>query len=266
MVSDWTKELFEEHPQLFLGAFEKRLSQTPEEVNDLLGYLEQQGFKPRRLLDLNCGIGRHSTELAKRGIEVVGTDLSRLYIETAQKRAEKEGVSDKVRFLVADMRRIASVLRSQGPFDGIINLWTSFGFYDDNTNDDILRQCRKLVRDGGFFVLDIVNRDWLVRHFQKRGFSRSGEVIILEERELSLNDSRMYDTWTFLRDKGDGTFALESEIKLNHRVWSLHELIQMLARTGWLFRQAHAGFPRSTSDVSLMEVRQLLVIAERQRD
>lgn len=265
-MSDWTRELFEEHPELFLSAFEKRLPQTPEEVSVLLGYIEEQGFKPQRLLDLNCGIGRHSTELAKRGKEVIGTDISQLYIETAQKRAKEEGVSDKVRFQVADMREVASVLRSKGPFDGIINLWTSFGFYADDTNDDILRQCRKLVRDGGFFVLEIVNRDWLVRHFQSRGFSRFDEVIILEERELNLNDSRMYDTWTLLRDRGDGTFALESEIKLDHRVWSLHELIQMLARNGWLFRQAHAGFPPSTKDVSLMDVRQLLVIAEKQRD
>ena len=68
----WTEELYEECPELFLSAFEERLVKVHKEVAILLKYLKEQGFKPKNILDLNCGIGRHSVELGKRRIKVLG--------------------------------------------------------------------------------------------------------------------------------------------------------------------------------------------------
>jgi SAM-dependent methyltransferase len=263
-MSDWTKELFESSPELFLGAFEERLEQSTREVNYLLKRLKEQGFKPKNILDLNCGIGRHSAELGKRGIIVLGTDLSPHYIETAKKRVKTENIDNKVRFQVADMRKIASVLENEKPFDGIVNLWTSFGYYDNETNDDILRQCLQLVRAGGFFALDIINRDWLVRNFQDRSFERIKERIVLEERHLDLNSSRMYNTWTYLREKGENVFVLEKRINLDHRVWSLNELIETFSRTGWQFKAACPGLSQPEGNIPLMDARYLLLIAKKQ--
>ena len=110
--------------------------------------LKEQGFKVKNILDLNCGIGRHSIELGKRGIKVLGTDISPLYIEIAKKKAKEEKVTDELRFKIVDMRKIASVLSVEKPFDGIVNLFSSFGFYDEKTNDDILQQCCRLVKSG----------------------------------------------------------------------------------------------------------------------
>lgn len=140
----WT-DLFKEYPELFFDALEERVAQAKAEVNFLLKCLHKLRFKTQTVLDLNCGIGRHSIELGKKGITVLGTDLSPHYIDVAKKRAQNEGAAKIVRFKVADMRRIASSLRGQR-FDGIINLFTSFGYYDDDTNNDILRQCASLVR------------------------------------------------------------------------------------------------------------------------
>lgn len=259
----WTKELFEKHPELFLDAFEERLAQAAGEVDALLKYLKEQGFKPQRILDLNCGVGRHSIELGKREIEVLGTDISSRYIEVAKMRAKEARVDNKVRFQVADMRAIASMLKNEKPFDGIVCLWTSFGFYDDETNDDILRQCLKLVRDGGFFVIDIINRDWLVQNLQERGFTEIKDRIVLEERCFNPNDSRMYNTWTYLKKKGKDTFILENEINLDHRLWSLHELIEMFTRTGWQFKIAHPGFGQPQKEDSLIRNKHLLLIARK---
>jgi len=155
-MSHWTEELFEEHPELFLKVLEERVAEARCEVDLLLRYLDEQGFKLQNVLDLNCGIGRHSVELGKRGIIVLGTDLSPRYIEIAKESAKTGGVEDRVRFKIADMRRIGSAVSGERPFDGIINLFTSFGFYDDKTNANILRQCGNLVRPEGFFVLEII--------------------------------------------------------------------------------------------------------------
>jgi SAM-dependent methyltransferase len=240
-MKHWTEELFLDNPELFLILFDERPERVTAEVDALLKGLNGQGYQPGRILDMNCGIGRHDVALAGKGIEVLGTDISPKFLEIAVKRAKEAGVSDRVSFKVADMRRISAALKGEKPFDGVINLWTSFGFYDDETNDDILRKCRELVKPGGFFAIDIINRDWLVRYLQPRGFQRIGDTLVLEDRTFNMNDSRMYNTWTYLKKTGDDTYTLTKEIKLDHRVWSLHELIARFERTGWKFKAACSG-------------------------
>lgn len=259
-MSHWTEDLFVNHPELFVKALEERVSIAGDEVDLFLKYLGETGFKPRRILDLNCGIGRHSIELGKRGVNVLGTDLSPYYIQIAEKRANSSHVADKVRFKVADMRRIGAVLAKE-KFDGIINLFTSFGFYDDKTNADILRQCCSLVRSKGFFALEIMNRDWIVRNFQPRGFSRYENLIILEDRTFDAKTSRTGTTWTYLVQKDDKNFVLEKQVTIDTRIWSLHELIDIFEKTGWRFKAVYPGLGRQQGDVPLTEVQRLFFIA-----
>jgi SAM-dependent methyltransferase len=256
----WTKDLFVNHPELFVKALEERVSVASDEVDLLLRYLGEEGFQPRKILDLNCGIGRHAIELGKRGVNVLGTDLSPYYIRIAKRRAKSLRVMDKVHFKVADMRKIASVL-AQEKFDGVINLFTSFGFYDDKTNADILRQCCGLVRPRGFFALEIMNRDWIVRNFQSRGFSRCENLIVLEDRVFDVKTSRIQTIWTYLVQKNDKNFDLAKQVTIDHRLWSLYELISMFGETGWKFKAVYSGFGRQQDDVPLVEAHRLFFIA-----
>ena len=259
-MSHWTEDLFVNHPELFVKTLEERVSIAGGEVDLFLKYLCEQGFKPRRILDLNCGIGRHSIELGKRGMNVLGTDLSPYYIQIAKKRAKSHHVNDKVRFKVADMRRIGAVLATE-KFDGVINLFTSFGFYDDKTNADILRECCSLVQPNGFFALEIANRDWVVRNFQPRGFSRYKNLIVLEDRTFDAKTSRVGTTWTYLVQKDDKNFVLEKQVKIDTRLWSLHELIDIFGKTGWRFKAVYPGFGRQQGDVPPTELQRLFFIA-----
>ncbi len=269
-MAHWTEILFKENPKLFVGAFEDRMEVAHEEMAGLLNCLAEQGFQPKRILDLNCGIGRHSVELARRKIEVLGTDISADYIAVARKRAKEEKVL--ARFKVADMRHVASDLVDEKLFDGVICLWTSFGFYDDDTNVSILKQCLPLVIKGGFFALEIINRDWIIQNFQEQGFTRWRDLIVLEERVFNVANSRSYNTWTFLKQKDKKTFDLDKVINFDHRIWSLHELICLLSEAGWCFKAAYPGFspgaviiedtPSCLSE-EILQSRTLLVIGYR---
>lgn len=259
-MSHWTEDLFVKHPELFAEALEERVPIAGDEVDLFLKCLGETGFKPRTILDLNCGIGRHSIELGKRGIHVLGTDLSPYYIQVANKHARSHKVTDKVSFKVADMRKIGAVLAGQ-KFDGIINIFTSFGFYDDKTNADILRQCCSLVRSKGFFALEIMNRDWIVRNFQQRGFSRHDNMIVLEDRTFDAKTSRVGTTLTYLVQKRDRNFIQEKQVTIDTRLWSLHELIDIFEKTGWRFKAVYSGFPRQQRDAPLTEVKRLFFIA-----
>ncbi len=244
-VVHWTEELFLNNPTLFLGHLKGLTRLANGEVRTILKLLDQHAFRYRRILDLNCGIGRHSMVLARLGIEVVGTDISPAYIKIAKQRALKNKLADKVKFKEADMRNIARVLTEEQIFDGVFCLWTSFGFYDDETNDDILHQCLRLVTPGGFFVLDIINRDWLLRHFSERGFTKTKSWLVLEERRFDHQNSKIYNDWLFFKKTGEKGYSFERSLQIDLRVWSLHELVTLFNRTGWEYRITYPGFSKN---------------------
>jgi SAM-dependent methyltransferase len=70
-----------------------------------------------------------------------------------------------------DMRDLGAIGET---FDGILNLWHSFGYFDDATNQDILRQIHAKLRPGGRFILDIYNRESLERFPARRQFEKEG--------------------------------------------------------------------------------------------
>jgi len=244
-MDHWTEEFFIENPELHLMVLESMVEQAPGEIDYLLDRLSDNNYKPHRILDMNCGIGRHSVELAGRGIKMLGTDISPKYIEVAEEKARGAGVSEKTDFRVADMRKIADKLSGEEPFDGIICLQTALGYYDDSTEEDIICQCYKLVKPGGFFALDIANRDWLLQHYANSSYQQIGDYRVLQTRKYDVWKSRNVDTWTFLRKKDDSHFEEIKAISLDFRLWSPHELISLFKKAGFEYKGIYDGLPAS---------------------
>jgi hypothetical protein len=106
-----------------------------------------------------------------------------------------------------------------------------------------------------------MNRDWIVRNFQPRGFSRYENLIVLEDRTFDAKTSRTGTTWTYLGQKDDKNFVLEKQVTIDTRLWSLHELIDIFEKTGWRFKAVYSGLGRQQGDVPLTEVQRLFFIA-----
>lgn len=87
--------------------------------------------KNHRILDLACGFGRHSLELAKRGFEVVGVDITRDYIIDAENSAKKEGLS--AQFILSDIRD----LQFDQEFDAVLNLADGAIGYLENDKENL---------------------------------------------------------------------------------------------------------------------------------
>jgi 2-polyprenyl-3-methyl-5-hydroxy-6-metoxy-1,4-benzoquinol methylase len=81
------------------------------------------------VLDLCCGQGRHSVQLAKRGLKVTGLDLNPDYVELAQQAAIAHHVA--IETVAADMRDIPF----ENKFDAIVNMYSSFGYLESETED-----------------------------------------------------------------------------------------------------------------------------------
>lgn len=257
MKAHWTEQIYGDRSDLAIPFLKALLPQAPAEAQAIQKVLTEQGIAPgSHILDLSCGIGRHAVELARLGYRVTGVNLAQSCVERAKALAQERGIAQKVAFKVANARRVASVLAG-AQFDAMINIFTSFGYYDDETNASTLKQCRELARQDAVFLMEIINRDGLAGRFQPRGFSRAGDLILLEERELDQQTGRMKNRWTFLREKPNGDYRCEATIDLDHRIYNLHELIELFSKAGWRYVQAFGGL-----DLSKLEVasRRLLIV------
>jgi SAM-dependent methyltransferase len=245
-VGHWTEQLFLEYGEIFLKMLKTGEESAPKEVEILMGiFAETDIHQGDSLLDLCCGYGRHALLLAGKGFKVMGVDLSPAMIEEAKKLAKTRGIEDRVKFLVGDTREISKLLKPKlGSSNAIINMQTSLGYYEDETDVNILKQLNGLASSGGVLVIDTANRDYLIRHFQPFGISELKylpEYERHEHRKLNLESSRMENTWKFYKKEGEELKHVAT-IPLNHRVYSLHELINLLETTGWKYAKSYGNF------------------------
>src|SRR2546425_622895 len=105
----------------------------------------------------------------------------------------------------------------------------------------ILQEYGKLVRPGGILVIYIVNRDFVVRHFDPQGYEALGDLVHIEQRHLDLVTSRMRNEWRFFRRNGVDLDHILT-VPIDHCIYSLHELRRLLVRGGWHPTEAFGGF------------------------
>lgn len=154
---DWYLGIAEHLGELYLGY--EFAQGTEQEVEFLYSTLT---MKPGdRVLDVGCGPGRHSVELARRGLSVVGIDLSPVFLSVARQRAADAGVN--VSFFEMD----ALDLPFEDEFDAAISICEgAFGLGLDDLS--ILRSVTRALKPGGhlavggpnlFYVLERMDRN-----------------------------------------------------------------------------------------------------------
>jgi SAM-dependent methyltransferase len=129
-----------------------------------------------KILDLCCGQGRHALELAQSGHKVYGIDLSRTLLEVAKYKKNKE---QSLYFIQADMR----YLPVNQSFDLLLNLFTSFGYFEtDAENESVFCQFNQALKPGGFFVFDYLNSTFISKNLIPYHKERIGGLIVEQER------------------------------------------------------------------------------------
>ena len=147
----------------------------PERTDQEVAFLAQQMPLPHfsRVLDLACGPGRHALPLARRGYRVTGWDLDGAAIAAARFAAAAEDLPD-ARFETRDIRTLAA---ADGPFDAILCLWSSFGWYDAEGNLDLLRRAHDALRPGGRLLLDLYDAAFFEERTGERLHARGGTAV-----------------------------------------------------------------------------------------
>lgn len=164
-MSEWFETWFDSpyYPLLYQHRDEK---EAQDFIRVLLRHLKLPA--DARYFDLGCGRGRHSIFLHQLGFDVTGMDLSAESIAEA-KQHEQPGL----RFFTGDMRQPLP----GGPYDCILNLFTSFGYFaSDEEHLTVLHQVKQALAPGGVFLMDYLNSGPLIDKLPLSATIEKGDI------------------------------------------------------------------------------------------
>ena len=191
--------------------------------------------KGSKVLDAACGIGRISIELAERGLDVTGVDITSSVLEAAKDMAESQKL--KIDFIQQDLRDFCR----KDYFDCAINLYTSFGYCDSKEDDyKILKNIALSLKKDGIFIMECVSRETAIMYFTKgEQFERAGFTV---NTEFSVKGAweGLCSKW-ILTDKDNHKI----EHEYTQRLYSAPQLRDKLLECGFTSAQVYGDFDYS---------------------
>lgn len=225
----------------------ERLENTAAEVDNIIKLLDIQAGV--HILDHCCGTGRHTLEFARRGFTITGVDRTRPYLEKAKKHARKENLA--IEFIQSDMRQF----KRPGNFDVALNLFTSFGYFEDPEEDrKVLNNIYDSLKPGGKLLMEMTGKEVLARIFRERDWQEQDDFLILQERKLSKNWGWIDSHWILFRDNQ------RFEQTISHRLYSAVELSTLLAKAGFSNIQVYGDLEGHEYN---HEAKRLVVVAQK---
>jgi len=204
-----------------------------------------------RILDLACGVGRHSIELARRGNIVVGQDINSKFLKIAKKSAVQNKLA--IKFVKADMRRVDF----RNFFDSVLLLFNSFGYFSNfNDHQEVLNQVSSALKLGGKFVLDIDNVQRYENNVKKEyKFSLSKRLSVkliseYDKKNKILNQER-------IRYRDDKKIQV---LRSHIRLFSMPEIRVMLKRAGLNLTEVFADYDEAKPT---KESKRIIIVASK---
>jgi D-alanine-D-alanine ligase len=254
LPQEWWRTLFNAVYLKTDGDVVENDQNTEQEVDV---FLQATGLKPeQRVLDLCCGQGRHSIELARRGYtEVVGLDRSRYLIRLAKKRAERLGVP--VSFKEGDARRFRMPERS---FDAVALFGNSFGYFERAEDDlAVLKAVRRVLKSDGYLFMDLADGDWMRKNSEARSWEWVDQNhFVCRERALAADQHRLISREVVTHAER-GVIADQFYAE---RLYSRDEIAELVERAGFTgvdLLDAPTTHSGRQQDLGMMAHRLLLV-------
>jgi SAM-dependent methyltransferase len=194
-----------------------RQAVTPELTRADADFLEQTLGLSRgsRVLDVPCGNGRHSIELARRGYTVAGVDISEEFIAEAE--AASRGLP--ATWLLADMRE----LPWSAEFDGGFCFGNSFGYLSPEQAPRFLAAVARVLKPGGKFVIETgMAAESILPGLQKKKWFQTGDIYTLSENRYDAQASRLDIDYTFIRGGVTETRPTSSYVLTVNEICRMH--------------------------------------------
>ncbi len=250
MPKPWYVEGFGEH---YLELYAHR---NEREAELSLGLLDVAKLSPGEgpVLDLACGGGRHLAGLGRRGFRAVGLDLSRPLLDAARARM-RPGLS----LVRGDMRRLPF---ADASFDGALSMFTSFGYFgSDEENWRSPAELSRVIRPGGWFLFDFLNREQVLRRLEGETRSRHESESWTAEEDRRLEGERVVKR-VEIRSRGGEQTPIRYEESV--RLYRPEEISAGLARCGFEEIGRWGDYRGARFDVS-MSARFILLLRRERR-
>lgn len=217
MESEWYKDFFR---GVALDVWRGAVS--PEQTRAEADFLEKvlEPSPGARLLDVPCGNGRHSLELASRGYRTTGVDIAEEFVREAKSQAAS-GL--QAEFLLGDMRH----LPWQSEFDGAFCLGNSFGYTEHKGAVDFLSALSRTLKRGSRFALETgLAAESILPKLQERAWVQMGNILFLSARRYEAAESRLYIQYTFVCD------GKQETREASQQVYTVAEIRRLLEQAG----------------------------------
>jgi len=195
-----------------------------------------------RALDLCCGMGRITAELARRGFAMTGVDITESLLETAREDAAYDGLD--IEYVLADAR---SFVRP-GFFDTAVNLYISFGYFEKPEDDLLLaRNVYESLKPGGSFIIETMGKEIAARDFTPgEWFERAGYTVLTEYEAV--------DSWAALKNRwilipnAERPNGKRIEKTFTQRLYAATELRALLFEAGFAGVDLYGGWDERPYD------------------
>ena len=245
----WYVEFFQgDYLSIYGDSFTEARAQTESDCVERV-----LALKPgEQVLDLACGQGRHAVLLAKKGLRVTGLDLQPKYLKLAEESAAAAGVP--IETVHSDMR----VIPFPNQFDAVINMFTAFGYLESDAEEQkVLQAVAGALKPGGRFLLDLLNREWVVDNYIQNEWRKTPNgTLILEHRVFDLAAGRINVAYTVIAPDG----RRHESMGHNARLYTLTEISRMLVKAGLRVTDVHGGYQGETYSI---QTRRMIVVAHK---
>lgn len=238
MAKDWWKSFFTDSIGEIL--FEDRANLAVTEVNEILRRTKLR--KSATILDVACGVGRHSFEFAKHGHNVVGLDYSQSYINTAARRSSRTPINKRPQFVRGDMRQLEKAIPAK-KFDLAVSLFNSFGYFDKRSDDlKMLKSMARVLQPGGMLIINTLNLNGVIHrlikvpalmdgHGHHTGCELKKNLFFISNATFDCKKRKTDCCWTVI-DGRKGRSVI-TKLPFTQNVYSHRELTQMLGKCGF---------------------------------
>lgn len=207
--------VFEVDDYLFTYQDDLTDERSDEEVASVVKLLELDA--PMDILDLACGFGRHTNRLAALGHRVIGVDYTAGFLTLAKAQATEMGV--QVDYRLGDMRQT----NFHEEFDRVLLLFTSFGYFKDEENELVLKNMASALRPGGYLMLDIPNRDVMLKDLPPADVIEKGNDLLINRFSFDVLTGRFHNRRIVIRD------GIRKDKPFSIRLYNATEIYNLLA-------------------------------------
>ena len=195
--------------------------------------------RPPKIVDLCCGPGRMTLEFARRGFDVLGVDITASYLEKARKDSVHESLT--VEFTKKDIR----AFKRKAAFDVAVNLYNSFGYFDDPSDDLLfMKNAFYSLKEGGAFIIEVLGKEIAVRDYVDADwFERAGFIVLTESEPV--------DSWASIRNRWITIKGGERREKVFiQRLYAASELRRLLLDTGFASVELYGSWDEAPYDTN----------------